>query len=248
MFQNRCPFLYNSSAFLLSFLCIVWISFYPGTSSLEPFSLFYDLIASYYTKGKWQWRQGYLFCFESYHFDKKMFLYICLFSSFWSKSWLNQKLSSLKAKVRFCDWQINVWIFSNVTRLQLSPNRWRIQQKYELGTRLTYFWHKNEKKISLNFIFVFKTLRFRHICLLKICFTNKVNLWWGSVASHRVPLPGPQGPGCQDPMSQGCKSQGPGSQFQSPRVTSLRVSGPGSQSLGFQGPGSQVLILDFLIE
>ena len=69
MFQNRFPFFYNSSAFLLSFSCIVWISFYPGTSSLEPFSLFYDLIASYYTKGKWQWRQGYLFCFESHHFD-----------------------------------------------------------------------------------------------------------------------------------------------------------------------------------
>ena len=51
MFQSRCPFLFNSSAFLLSFLCIVWISFYPGTSSLEPFALFYDLIASYYTKG-----------------------------------------------------------------------------------------------------------------------------------------------------------------------------------------------------
>ena len=85
MLQNRCPFFYNSSAFLLSFLCIVWISFCPGTSSLEPFSLFYDLIASYYTKGKWQWRQGYLFCFESYHFDKKMFLYICLFFSFWSE-------------------------------------------------------------------------------------------------------------------------------------------------------------------
>ena len=86
MFQNRCPFFYNSSAFLLSFLYIVWISFCPGTSSLEPFWLFYDQIASYYTKAKWQWRKGYLFCFESYHFDKKMFLYICLFFSFWSKA------------------------------------------------------------------------------------------------------------------------------------------------------------------
>ena len=82
---DALPFLYNSSAFLLSFLCIVWISFCPRTSSLEPFWLFYDLIASYYTKGKWQWRKGYLFCFESYHFDKKMFLYICLFFSFWSE-------------------------------------------------------------------------------------------------------------------------------------------------------------------
>ena len=67
-------------AFLLSFFAshsrIVWISFYLETSSLEPFSLFYDLIASYYTKGKWQWRQDYLFWFQPYHFDKKMFLYL----------------------------------------------------------------------------------------------------------------------------------------------------------------------------
>ena len=82
IFQNRRHFLYIS-AFLLSFLSIVWILFYPGTSFLEPFSLCYDLIASYYTKGKRQCRQGYLFCFESCHFDKKMFLYICLFFSFW---------------------------------------------------------------------------------------------------------------------------------------------------------------------
>ena len=62
MFQNRCPFLYISSAFLLSFFLIffftshsriVWISFYLETLSLEPFSLFYDLVESYYTKGKW---------------------------------------------------------------------------------------------------------------------------------------------------------------------------------------------------
>ena len=81
MFQNRCPFLYNSSVFLLSLLCIVWVSFYPGTSSLEPFSLFYDLIASYYTKGKWQRRQGYLLCFKSYHFDKKCFFTSAYFFS-----------------------------------------------------------------------------------------------------------------------------------------------------------------------
>ena len=39
-----------------------------------------------------------------------------------------------------------------------------MQQKYEFGTRLTYFWHKNEKKISLNFILIFKPLRFWHTC------------------------------------------------------------------------------------
>ena len=79
-------------AFLLSFFAshsrIVWISFYLETSSLEPFSLFYDLIASYYTKGKWQWRQDYLFWFQPYHFDKKMFLYLCLFLSTWSEEFI----------------------------------------------------------------------------------------------------------------------------------------------------------------
>ena len=64
--------------FVLSWNCISTIS---TIVSLQSFSLFYNLIASYYTKGKWQWRQGYLFCVESYHFDKKMFPYICLFFS-----------------------------------------------------------------------------------------------------------------------------------------------------------------------
>ena len=39
-----------------------------------------------------------------------------------------------------------------------------MQQKYEFGTSLTYFWHKNERKISLNFIFVIESLRFRQTC------------------------------------------------------------------------------------
>ena len=67
--------------FFASNILIVWISFYLETSSLESFSIFYDLIASFYRKGKWQWRQGCSFCFKSYHFDEKMFLYIFLF--FW---------------------------------------------------------------------------------------------------------------------------------------------------------------------
>ena len=83
IFQNRCPFLYNSTASLLSFLYIVWISIFildPGTSSLEPFSLCYGLIASYYRKGKQQWRQGYLFCFKSYHLRRKCFFTSAYFS------------------------------------------------------------------------------------------------------------------------------------------------------------------------
>ena len=67
-------------AFVL-YCCIVCISFYIETFSLAPFSLFYDLIASFYTEGKWQWWQGYLFSFEKYHFYNKIFLYICLLLS-----------------------------------------------------------------------------------------------------------------------------------------------------------------------
>ena len=45
--------------------------------------IFYDLIASYYAKGKWQWRQGYSFCFESYHFlIRKCFFTPAYFSLF----------------------------------------------------------------------------------------------------------------------------------------------------------------------
>ena len=102
-----------------------------------------------------------------------------------------------------------------------------MQQKYELGTRLTYFWHKNEKKISLNFIFVFEPLRFRHTCpsFLLSKFASQIKLIKspGSVASQRFPdvrIPYPRVP---VPESQGLGSQGP------------RIP----------GPGSQVLILDY---
>ena len=121
-----------------------------------------------------------------------------------------------------------------------------MQQKYELITRLTYFWHKNEKKISLNFIFVFKPLRFRHTCHPLSEYASQIKLIQsvaGSVASHWTPGSHYQVPGCQDPMSQGHKSQGPGSQFQSPRILSLRVPGsrvPEPQVSGSGVSGSRV--------
>ena len=124
-----------------------------------------------------------------------------------------------------------------------------MQQKYELGTKLTYFWHKNEKKISLNFIFAFETLRFRHIYHALSKCASQIKLICGG--GHLL-VPGShyQRPGCQDPMSQVRRPQGPLSQFKSPRVPESQVSesqsprvpgseGPGSQSLGFQGPRSQ---------
>ena len=138
------------SAFLLSIASQSWISFYLEISSLEPFSLFHDLIASHYTKGKCQWGQGYLFCFESYHFDKKMFFYIftsAYFSPFNLKSLLNQKLSSSKTKFCFWDWQRNVSIFLNAIRLQLprpgkecKKKKWTGDKSYLL---LTQKWEEN---------------------------------------------------------------------------------------------------------
>ena len=91
--------------FVASHCHIVWISFYLDTSSLATFSLFYDLIASHYTKGKWHWRRGYLFCFEYIILITKYFFPSLYFSPFNLKSLLNQKLTSLKAKFCFFDWQ-----------------------------------------------------------------------------------------------------------------------------------------------
>ena len=53
------------------------------------------LITSYYTKGEWQWRQGYLFCFESDHFDKKNFFTSAYISPFNLKSLLKGALMQI---------------------------------------------------------------------------------------------------------------------------------------------------------
>ena len=61
---------------------IHFFSFYLEASSLTPFSLFYDLIASCYTKRKWQWRQGYLSCFNHIILIRKCFFTSAYFSLF----------------------------------------------------------------------------------------------------------------------------------------------------------------------
>ena len=123
-----------------------------------------------------------------------------------------------------------------------------MQQKYELGTRLNYFWHKNEKIISQNFNFVFEPLHFQHTCpsflLSNKVNTNKVNAICGGgqllvsgsqvlisrvsgshvpdseVPSLRVPVPVSQVPGSQ---VTGLRSWVLGL-----RIPSLRVPGLGS--------------------
>ena len=98
---------------------IVWISFYFEAWSLTPFLLFNFLtfLASYYTKRKWQDK---VICFvlNDIILIKRHFFTSAYFSPFDLKSLLNQKLSSLKAKFCFRDWQINVATFSNI-RLHL---------------------------------------------------------------------------------------------------------------------------------
>ena len=121
-----------------------------------------------------------------------------------------------------------------------------MQQKYELGTRLTYLWYKNEKKISLNFILVFEPLRFWHTCrsFLLSKFASQIKLIQslvGSVTSNRVLGSHLQGFGCQRLVSQGPRVPGPG--YRGPRSLD-----PRSVGLRVPAPGSQVLILDYALK
>ena len=115
-----------------------------------------------------------------------------------------------------------------------------------METRLIYFWHKNEKKISLKFILVFEPLRFRHTypSFLLSKLASKLKLIQSVVRLSCYS----QGPRVRLPRSQVSGSHVPASQVPKPRVPNLRA--PGFQGVGFQsfslrfpGPRSQVLIL-----
>ena len=111
-----------------------------------------------------------------------------------------------------------------------------MQQKYKLGTRFTYFCHKNEKKISLSFIFCIRALTFSthipRLLIIKICVTNKVNGICG---------------GGQFLVS---KSQGSSSSVLCVRVSSPRIPSPRSQGPGIpvQSAQSQVLIFEYSLK
>ena len=106
-----------------------------------------------------------------------------------------------------------------------------MQQKYELETRLTYFWHKNEKKISKKFIFVFEPLSFRHtypsFLLSKLASQIKFNTICGG---GQLLVTGSQGP----------ITGVPGARVPCTRVTSPKAKGPSSRVPGSQVSGSQV--------
>ena len=107
---------------VLSLITVVpsYYHFYASFGSRFTLEL-YNLIASYYTKGKWQWRQGYLFCSELYHFDISFHLLIFPFL-IW-RVHLIRSCIVWKQKFVFVIGKSNVSIFSNSIRLQLSPNR-----------------------------------------------------------------------------------------------------------------------------
>ena len=137
-----------------------------------------------------------------------------------------------------------------------------MQQKYELWTRLTYFWHKNEKKISLNFIFRIRNPTFStymsQLFIVKICFTNEINIISGGgqllvsesqgsisrvpsvrffVGSLKLQGPSSRVPESQDPRIPGSGSRGPRSGVSGSLVPGIRV--PGSDVSGSQGSRSQ---------
>ena len=110
-----------------------------------------------------------------------------------------------------------------------------MQQKYELGSRLTFFRNKNEKKISLNFIFVFEPLSFLHTypSFLLSKFVSQIKLIQSVV-----------GVSCS---SQGLRLPFPGSWVSGPHVPGWQVPSPWVSGFGSRGPGSRVSGPDFRI-
>ena len=127
-----------------------------------------------------------------------------------------------------------------------------MQQKYELQTWLTYFWYKNEKKVSINFIFVFESLRFHQTCLafyfqkflIITCGGGQLLFSGSQTPILRVPCPSVALSSCRvlSPGSQVSRSQALGPSFWGlgSRVSRLRVLGRKVPC-----PRSEMLILDY---
>ena len=84
--------------------------------------LWLDSILLYQRKMGMEARLFLLFCIHII-LIRKYFFKSAYFFPFNLKSLLKQKLSTLKGKFYFCNWQVNLAIFSNVIRLQFPPNR-----------------------------------------------------------------------------------------------------------------------------
>ena len=106
-----------------------------------------------------------------------------------------------------------------------------MQQKYELKTSLTYFWHKNEKKISQNFIFVFEPLPFRHTYPSFLLSKSASQVKFNTICGGGQLLV---------TVSQGPIAGVPGARVPCTRVTSPKAKGPSSRVPGSQVSGSQV--------
>ena len=112
-----------------------------------------------------------------------------------------------------------------------------MQQKYELGTRLTYKWKENIPK----FYFCIRAPTFStHMpCPLKICFTNKVNTICGGgqllVTWSQGPITRALGVRIPCPSVTSPKAQGPNSRVSVSQVSGSRVSGSPVSGLGVPG-------------
>ena len=107
----------------------------------------------------------------------------------------------------------------------------------------------NEKKISLNFIFVFKLLRFRHTFHALSEFASQIKLICGG---GQLLVTWSQGPitralGVRIPCSSvtGPKAQGPSSRFSVSQVSGSRVPEPRVSGSQVSGSQDSVLILDY---
>ena len=161
---------------------------------------------------------------------RKCFQTPAYFSSFDLKSSLNQKLSSLKAKVYFCDWQMNVSIFSNAATFpEQVTNATKIWTGYKVNLLLT---RKKNKTPKFYFCIRAPTFSTHMPCPLKICFTSKVNTIFGG---GQLLVTGSQGP----------ITTVPGVRILCPRVPVPESQSLGSQSPRSQGPGSRVSGPDF---
>ena len=124
MFQNRCSFLYNSSAFLPWFFYVARSQrFILKLHRLKHFHFFMTWPHLIIQKENGNAEKVIYFAFSHIILIRKGFFTSTYFSPFDLKSLLSHKLSSLKAKFCFCDWLINVSIFSIIIRLQFPPNR-----------------------------------------------------------------------------------------------------------------------------
>ena len=168
---------------------------------------------------------------------RKCYFIAAYFSPFDLKSFLNQKLSSLKAKFCFYDWQMMFQFF----QMLLGCNLPQIGKQCNKNMNWVQGGPTLDTKMRRKYPWIFFD---SDPYVFKICSTNKFN-----IICHRIQLlvSGSQGPISKVPCVRVLCPRTASPKFQ---VSSSRV--PGSRVLGSQVIGSgvlvsQVLILDYAL-